>query len=91
MNPNPPAPPRVDDIERYWTEPPPEKSKRCAWWEVRIAGGWQGNKRTRIMGYDAASTYYGVYIWEYSHVLFPLLQAKRIKVLTARMEESQVG
>lgn len=73
----PHAPPRVADIELFWTEPPPEQSARCAWWVKRIGEGWAGNKRTRIMGYDEAAAYFGVYIWEYVHVLADLLRSKR--------------
>jgi hypothetical protein len=69
-----PAPPRVANIETYWTKPPPERSARCAWWERRIADGWRGNKRTRGMGYYESAEHFGVYIWEWSNVLYPLMK-----------------
>ena len=69
-----PMPPRVDDPERYWTHPPPEPSERCAAWVARVAAGWRGNRRTRMMSYDGAAHYFGVYIWEWCNVLSPMLQ-----------------
>jgi hypothetical protein len=71
-----PAPPRVKDGEKYWQEPPPEGSPRCAWWVARIEAGWRGNRRVRSMGYYSCSEYFGVYIWEWLHVLSPLLRSK---------------
>lgn len=72
----PAAPPRVPtaDQQEFWTKPPPEPSARLGWWLDRIAAGWVGNKRVRIMGYDAAASYFGVYYWEYLNVLSPRLQ-----------------
>lgn len=70
------APPRVDtydDGECYWGDPPPERSPRCTWWIDRIRAGWRPGKRVARLGYYCAATYYGVYIWEYLHVLSPLL------------------
>lgn len=75
----PPAPPRVDDHYRFWGDPPPERSPRCAWWVARIEGGWRPNRRITCEGYDASSSYYGVYIWEYLHVISPLLGKLREK------------
>lgn len=72
-----PAPPRVDDIERYWTTKPPQISPRAMWWMERIAGGWRPNKRVRSMGYDEASAYYGVYIWEYLELIFDAVRVPR--------------
>jgi hypothetical protein len=63
------APPRVDDVERYWTDVPPELSARCLWWKDRIAGGWTPNKRIRRLGYYEMACYLGVYIWEWLKVL----------------------
>ncbi len=67
MNP----PPRVDRY-LYWSEPPPEPSPRLLWWQQRFRDGFSPNKRVRSMGYDAASEWYGVYIWEYINVLAAL-------------------
>lgn len=71
------APPRVEDVELYWTEQPPAMSPRCTWWVSRIKGGWIGNKRTRVMGYYESAAYFGVYIWEWANVLSPLLNERR--------------
>lgn len=65
---------RVEDIETYWLAPPPEESPRVAMWRMRIAGGWRPNKRIRSFGYYEAAKYFGVYIWEYVHVIFPLIK-----------------
>lgn len=66
-------PPRVDDVETFWTEPPPERSPRCAWWVARVNDGFRPNRHARRLGYYAAAEHYGVYLWEYLHVLLPLL------------------
>lgn len=70
----PPAPPRVSDVETFWTEPP-ELSPRCKWWMSRIVAGWQRNSRLGGWGYYESAEYFGVYIWEWVNVLSPLLQA----------------
>ncbi len=59
--------------DQYWTEPPPEPSARLLYWQERVKQGWRPNKRIRRMGYYMASHWYGVYIWEYIHVMIPLL------------------
>lgn len=69
----PRKPPGVDDIETFWTEPPPERSLRLVWWLGEIERGWRPNRRIRLMGYHCSAEYFGVYIWEYLHVLSPLL------------------
>lgn len=73
-----PAPPRVADRCLYWSEPPPAlsarcMSARCTFWLDRIGRGWRANRRIRIMGYDEAAEHFGVYIWEWMHVLRPAL------------------
>jgi hypothetical protein len=70
----PPAPPRVKDIEKYWSQKPPEQSARCAWWVKRIQGGWRPSGRVSSEGYYSSAKYYGVYIWEYLNVISPLLR-----------------
>jgi hypothetical protein len=70
-----PNPPRVTDKETYWTREPPARSPRCAWWVERINTGWRRNRRVSNMGYYDAAQWFGVYIWEYLHVLSPLLSA----------------
>lgn len=67
------APPRVGGDEKYWSEPPPERSARCSWWVERINRGWRRNRRIASMGYYTASEYFGVHIWEYINVLSPRL------------------
>lgn len=69
------APPRVKDIEAFWTEPPPVPSERALWWVKRIESGWVGNRRTQAMGYYEAAHYFGVYIWELLNMLRPALDA----------------
>lgn len=69
-----PAPPRVEDVTKFWREEPNPHSKRCDWWLNRIASGWQRNRRVGMMGYHEAAHYFGVYIWEYLHVLYPALR-----------------
>lgn len=68
------APARVDNIERYWSEPPPERSPRCTWWVARIDAGWRRNRRLSAMGYYTSAAYFGVYIWEWCEVLWPMLR-----------------
>lgn len=72
-----PAPLRVADPYLYWTDKPPTLSARCVWWEARIRDhGWRPNRRIYRMGYDPSAHYFGVYIWEWLHVLSPLLFAR---------------
>lgn len=71
-NREPPAPPRIKDVERYWQEPPPEQSERCLWWVERFASGWRLNRRVGSMGYHERAEYYGVYVWELLNVLSPI-------------------
>ena len=73
---NPIVPPRVGSAEEYWTHPPPEPSPRLTYWLGLLAHGWKPNRRVRAMGYDQAAEFFGVYIWEYVNVIFPLLPVK---------------
>lgn len=69
-NGQPPAPPRVDDVEKFWTHAPPEPSPRLLFWMDRIKNkGWRPNKRVGSHGYYGSAEYYGVYIWEYINVI----------------------
>jgi hypothetical protein len=68
------APPRVSNCDEYWADPPPTRSARCAWWVERIEAGWRPNRRIATLSYEAAAPYYGVWMWEWIHVLHPLLQ-----------------
>lgn len=63
-------PSKVDDIQTYWNNPPLELSPRCKWWIEYIHKiRWSRNRRLATMGYYDASEWFGVYIWEYIHVL----------------------
>jgi hypothetical protein len=65
--------PRVHDVATYWESPPPERSARCIEWVEKIQSRWKPNRRIRGMGYHEAAEWFGVYIWEYLHVIRPLL------------------
>jgi hypothetical protein len=64
---------KIKDVDQYWEFPPPEPSEQCAKWVERIRSGWRPNRRIRMMGYHESAAWFGVYIWEYLHVLYPLL------------------
>lgn len=70
----PPKPPRVDDHYLYWMQPPPETSERCRYWAVQIARGFRRNRRWRYQGYDSECQLFGVYMWEWFNVLYPMLR-----------------
>lgn len=69
-------PSKVDDHYKYWLDPPPERSERCQYWLNKIADGWYPNTRIGEMDYDSSSQYYGVYIWEYIHEIYPALTVR---------------
>jgi hypothetical protein len=63
-----------DNGERYWAEPPPVVSPRCLHVLQRIKHGW----RPRLLnGYYSDSTYLGVYIWEYLHLVSAALYGRQ--------------
>jgi hypothetical protein len=63
----------VTDVKRYWSNPPPERSERCAYWLRRYEEGtWVPNRHLRRKGYYGAAERLGVYLWEYWHVFRPL-------------------
>lgn len=68
-----PKPPRVDDHYRYWGDQPPALSERCRYWLRQIDLGWRPNRFLARECYDCASQWYGVYIWEFLHVIQPRL------------------
>jgi hypothetical protein len=70
-------PPRVADRYQHWADPPPEPSERCRYWLAQIERGWRPNRAIAAHGYDAAAQWYGVWIWEYLHVLAPRLAEQR--------------
>lgn len=68
-----PAP--VDDVERYWIDPPPGMSERCAYWLRRYhEGTWRPNKYLADESYYGRAAKLGVYIWESVHLFAPLLE-----------------
>lgn len=67
-------PPAVNDIQQCWTTPPPELSPRVEYWLRRVADDdWRPNKYLLREDYYGASTWLGVYIWEWINLLRPLL------------------
>lgn len=75
-----PKPARVDDRYQYWTEPPPARSLRCEYWVRQIGRGWMPNRRISGECYDCSAEWYGVYIWEYLNVLYPLISERREQI-----------
>lgn len=65
-----PKPPRVPDHYRYWTKPPPEPSARLRYWMRQIDRGWRPNRRLLSESYDTSAQWYGVWMWEYLHIIF---------------------
>lgn len=53
----------------YWERPPPTPSPGLLKWLQKIKNGFIPNRRLGSMGYDEASHYYKVYIWEYINIL----------------------
>lgn len=68
-----PRPHPVDDRYRYWGSSPPRPSERCEYWLRQIQRGWRPNRRLQAMDYDDSARWYGVYIYEYLHVIAPEL------------------
>lgn len=64
-----PKPPKVDDRYQYWATPPQHLSQRCTYWLEQAQRGWRPNRHISSMGYDEAAGWFGVYIWEYVHLL----------------------
>lgn len=71
-------PPRVSSVELFWSDPPPAPSPRCLWWCLRIHRGWRPNKRLRGKGYYELAEFYGVWIYDYIHVIYPLIKSMRV-------------
>lgn len=68
-------PSRVLDIELYWVNSPLFLSQRCLHWLRRFEEGWVRNRRVTALGYYCSAEFFGVYIWEYLHILYPVLSA----------------
>lgn len=67
-------PAAVNAIEVYWSTPPPALSPRVQYWLKRLADDqWRPNKYLRAQGYYGAAAWLGVYIWEWTNLLRPLL------------------
>lgn len=62
------------DTTKYWRDPPPEPSPRLALWVAKIRNGWKPNARISGMGYSERAKFFGVYLWEYFHVIYPLIR-----------------
>lgn len=67
------------DVTAYWNEPPPAPSAGLVKWLARIEAGWRPNRRIRAMGYHERAEFFGVYIWEYLNVLYPMLKNQEPK------------
>ncbi|MBY4212880.1 hypothetical protein HQO42_14920 [Rhodococcus fascians] len=72
-----PKPPPVQDEQSYWMDAPPEPSERCRYWVRQIEAGWMPNRSVSGNGYHGSAVWYGVWIWEYLNVLYPLIESKR--------------
>ncbi|MFD9992073.1 hypothetical protein ACFWXT_29635 [Bacillus cereus] len=72
-----PKPARVADRYLYWTDRPPVPSARCRYWARQIKRGWLPNRRLSAECYDCSAAWFGIYLWEYLHVLYPLIRERR--------------
>lgn len=43
---------------------------------VGCVRGWMPSKYVRREGYDGSAQWFGVYVWEYLHVLYPLIEQR---------------
>jgi hypothetical protein len=68
-----PKPAAVADVYAYWGELPPEPSPRCRYWLRQIERGWRPNRHLRSMGRHESAHWYGVYLAEWSEVIYPAL------------------
>lgn len=71
-----PKPPKVANVQEYWEHRPPVLSLRCRYWVRQIVVvGWRPSRRISCEGYHGSAEWYGVYLWEYLNVVYPLLHA----------------
>lgn len=70
-----PKPDRVPDVAGYWGDRPAVLSARCTYWVRQILRGWRPSRRIAGEGYYGATEWYGVFLYEYLNVLYPLLRA----------------
>lgn len=66
----------------YWTDPPAAPSPGLVKWARKIRAGWSPNARISGMGYHEAAEFFNVYIWEYLHVLSPMMYTHTAYPLT---------
>lgn len=67
----------VREVEDYWMEAPPSLSDRCRYWVRQIERGWLPNRRISGEGYYSSAIWYGVWIWEYLNVIYPLVATEQ--------------
>lgn len=70
----PPSPEAVKSVWEYIEAAPDTASPRALWWVERINNGWRPNRRVKSFGYEEASKFYGVYIWEYVNIIRTALE-----------------
>lgn len=68
--------PHAVDPWTFWDGPPPSPSPRLAYWLRRLdEDSWHPNKYFCRESYDTRARWLGVYLWEYLHVISPVLDA----------------
>jgi hypothetical protein len=75
-----PKPPAVDDVDRYITTPPLVLSERCRYWVRQLQRGFVPNRRWRMECGDSAAALWGVYWWEWTHVLEPAVADRLVEL-----------
>ncbi|MCQ4148697.1 hypothetical protein [Rhodococcus qingshengii] len=75
-----PRPLPVVEVEDWWIDAPPQLSTRCEYWVRQIVRGWLPNRRIAGEGYYSSAIWYGVWIWEYLNVIYPLVATEREKM-----------
>ncbi|WP_394436265.1 hypothetical protein [Streptomyces sp. SGAir0957] len=81
-------PPPVDDVTTYWTDMPPAMSPRCDYWIKRHhRGTWRSNRWLRRSGYHEAAERLGVWIWEYLHMIRPLIDEEEERLACEKSAE----
>lgn len=78
-----PMPSPVADRYEYWSEPPPVLSDRCLWWLDRLnSRQWSTAELDAELpetchGYDTSAQLFGVYLWEWSNILWHVVGNRR--------------
>lgn len=65
-------------IYEYQDKQPPKLSFGCRRTIAKFKNGWKPNRRIRRMGFEEKCELFRIYLWEYHHVVFPLLQQQRL-------------